>query len=350
MKKYVAKLYDITGATLSSTEAELLSYPQFSKSRNGGLGQCKVKLNYKFGEFSSQLSKVIKIYCINNANPTGKLVYTGYVSQQYEVFGAGLQYTELVCLGIQSLLMNAYYKNGAAYSVTHTNDDVETIFQDIVDHFQTAYAGSLISYSGSSLDTVGVNVTYTFAQKKWYEAIEDAYDLAGDGWYWYVNEAGVLHLHQNPTSATHLLTIGKDVEKIEVERSVENVVNDSYLNYNGGTDSAADATSKTNYGLRENYDDDQQITNAATAGEYTDKKVVDSKDPKTRTKVTLNSEFAFEDINPGDTCEVLNLPFTSSVLTDNMIIERIDYKGEKCVLHLDEYQYLHKEIKKIRTS
>jgi len=350
MKKYVAKLYDITGASLQSTEAELLTYPEFSKSRNGGLGQCKVRLNYTFGKFASQLARIVKIYCINDANPTGKLIYTGYVSQQYEVFGAGLQFTELICLGVQSLLTNAYYKNGAAYVVTHTNDDVSTIFEAIVDHFQAAYSGSLISYTGASIDTVGVNVTYTFNQLKWLDALKDAFDLVGSGWYWYINEAGVLHLHENPASATHLFTAGKDIELIEVERSVEKIVNDSYLNYNGGTDTAADATSKTTYGLREQYDDDQNITNAATAGEFTDKKVVDSKDPKARTKLTINSQFAIEDISPGDTCKVLNLPYGSGVLSDNMTIERIEYKGEKAVLHLNEYQHIADEIKKIRTT
>jgi len=345
MKKYVAKIYDITGATLQSTQAEILEHPKFTKTRNAGLGQCAIRLNYKFGEFASQLSNVVKIYCINDANPTGKLIYTGIVSQQYEVFGSGLQYTELILLGIQSLLMNAYYKNGATYSVTHTNDDVSTILEAIVDHFQTVYSGSLISYTGASIDTIGTDVTYTFDQKKWLQAIEGAFDLAGEGWYWYINEAGVLHLHQNPTSATHLFTVGKDIENIQVERSVEKIINENYLNYNGGTDTASDATSKSTYGVREQYNDDQKITNATTAGKFTDKNVIDNKDPKTKTKLTINSQFAIEDINVGDTCKVLNLPFTSSVLSDNMVIERIDYRGELAIIHLGLYEFLHKELK-----
>ena len=349
MKRYIAKLYTSDGSTFENVEAELLNYPTFSKSRNGGLGACTIRLNYGFGTLASKLSKIVKIYVINENNKTGKLIYTGVVSRQSEVLQTGLQYTEIELLGIQTLLQNAYYKNGGVYSVTHTTVDVSVILEAIVDHYQSITSDSLLSYTGASIDSVGTNVTYTFDQRKWLEAVNDAYDLAGSGWYWYINEAGVLHFHQNPTTATHNFTVGRDVEKIEVKRSIEEIINYNHLNYNGGTDSDSDATSITNYRLKEKYDDDQSITDATTAGEFTDKKVNDNKDPKTQTQLTINSNFDIESINTGDTCQILNIPFDSSVFSNNMTIERIEYKGEKAILYLDDYIYLYKEIKKLTT-
>jgi len=347
MKKYVAKIYDITGVTIDSVKAEILNVPEFTKSRNGGFGECQITLNYGFDELGSKLSKIVRIYMIDqSANKTGKLIYTGYVSKQTETFGGGLKTTELTLLGIQSLLTNAYYKD-ADYSVTHTNDDPSVIFKAIIDHFKSVYAGSLINYTVPSVDTVGVNVTYTFANRKWFDAIDDTYKLIASGWYWYINESGIFHLHQNPASATHKFTSGKDIEELAIERTVEEITNKSYLTYNGGNDTETDATSITNHGLREDIDDDQNITTLATAQQYTDKKVKDNKDIQVSTTLVINSNYNIESINAGDTCKIQNLPRGQSIFSNNMRIERILYRGDKAILYLDNYSYLSKELKKI---
>lgn len=342
MKKFILKIYSTDGLALESTEGNILKAPRFSKSINGGLGSCNIELNYSFGELGSQVGKIARIYMVNELHKLGKLIYTGQITRQSEVYASGRQSVKLELLGIQSLLYNAYYKD-VDYEVSHVNQDPKAIIEAIVDHFNTVYSGSLVSYS-DSIDLVGTNVSYDFSSRKWFDSIRDVFDLIGTGWYWYINEKGVFNLHEFPTTATHTFTAQKDVERIEVTRNIEQIINLSYLNYDGGDDSENNAISQSSYGLRELYSDDQKINDSITASEFNDKKVNDNKDPRVETRLIINSEYDIESINPGDTCQVLNLPLGSDVLTKNMKIVRINYQGEKAVLYLEGYSFLHEEI------
>lgn len=60
------------------------------------------------------------------------------------------------------------------------------------------------------------------------------------------------------------------------------------------------------------------------------------KDPKTKTLVTVNANYAIETILPGDTIKILNVPSGSSSLLSGQVlrIQRVEYDGSLAVLHL----------------
>src|SRR5207253_1150450 len=115
----------------------------------------------------------------------------------------------------------------------------------------TIYSGSLLSYSGASVDSVGANVTKVFTDRRWNEALEDTRLLAGTGWWSKIDESGVYWLKPVPSTATHTFTIGKDIESLSVQSDSEKVVNDTAVRWNDGADQTttfSDATSQTTYG------------------------------------------------------------------------------------------------------
>ena len=104
------------------------------------------------------------------------------------------------------------------------------------------------------------------------------------------------------------------------------MINYATVKYDGGTVTANDATSITNYGKKETYKDSASSTSTAgTAQNIADQLVADNKDPKKNIKIILNAKYDLESIKCGETCKVQNLKKDSTVVSSNMQIVSISY-------------------------
>lgn len=343
-KKFTIKIYDPTGALLQTTlKPRLLrENPTFTSRINGGFGQCLINLNLPFDNFGEgeiiDFMNIVKVFASDSKNPLGRLIYTGFISA-YKPFVRGTdQGVSLVLLGLVSLLNFAYYKNGANFTVNHTSEDPAEIMKAIINHFNTIYAGNLLGYdgSGTTVDTVGTNVDYTFIDRRWLEALQNTFQLAGGGWWWSLNSSGQLYLKQKPTSATHIFTIGKDIDSVIVDKSSEKVNNSVQVRYDASTADDSDATSQTNFGKRELIIKDNQIQNATTAAQRASQAITDKKDEKVKATLTVNAQFDIESVKVGDTCKIRNLSTDSITFTDNMQIVSIRYEWDQITIELEE--------------
>ena len=219
--------------------------PQFKTRIGGGQGECVLDINAPFDNFAEgtviNFMNVVRIYSVTintSVSPptqTTTLIYTGYISR-YEPYidSSGAEGVHVTCLGLVSLLTRSYYGSATAYTVTQTAVDPEAIAKDIIDKFNAVYSGSLLGYSGTT-STVGTNVTYTYTEQKWFDALNTTIGLAGTGWWWAIREDGKLYFKAKPGTATHKLTIGRDVESIKALKDSEKVINDIILKRSGGT-------------------------------------------------------------------------------------------------------------------
>ena len=342
-KRFTIKIYDADGVTYRTTlNPDIVkTSPVFASQINGGFGECRIDLNLPFDEYGDGTNidymKIIKIYQSDESNTSGRLIYQGFISQ-FEPYLEGMtQGVEIVALGMLSLLSFAYYKNGSNFTVQHTSDDPAVIMKAIIDHFNTIYSGNLLGYdgSGTTIDTVGTNVDYDFVNKTWLEALKEAFNMCGGGWYWKVACDGQVYLKSKPSVATHQFTIGKDLERMRVKKNGEQVVNDCTVVYDGGSVNAADASSKSTFGFREALIEDTNIKNSGSADQRAIQERDDNKSEKIQCEMIVNSRYDIESIVVGDTCKVRNLSKDESTFNENMLITAIKYQWDSVALTLD---------------
>jgi hypothetical protein len=132
--------------------------------------------------------------------------------------------------------------------------------------------------------------------------------------------------------------VGKHVDAVQTGKSILNVKNLARLGWGSGPTYSvySDATSQNAYGHRDTALSDSGIQNSGSADAKGNGEIARLKDPKTKTLVTVNANYAIETILPGDTLKILNVPSGSSSLLSGQVlrIQRVEYDGSLAVLHL----------------
>lgn len=345
-KKFTVKIYDSSGTTLKRTlsNQDFNSTPNFNSKIDGGFGECVLDLNLPYDDFGEgdtiDYMFIVKIYVIDDIYPKGRLVYTGFISKITPFIDASKQGVSLSVLGLVSLLSLDYYKDGSSYEVTHSNQDPAVIMQAVLDYFNSINGNSLLSYSAETMENVGTNVSYTFKKKKWLDAIQDTFGLAGSGVWWSVDQNGYFYFKPKPSTATHTFTLGKDIEKFENNKSSEDIINAVRVYYDSDLASyvdCEDSTSITKYGRRTKIINDSDITDSTTATQKATQTVEDNKNPKIKGALTINNQYDIESIKVGDTCKVLNLKKGSTQFTSNMQISMVRYYFDSVTLELEDF-------------
>jgi len=332
----------------------LKAMPTFPARINGGYGECVLDVGgYAFDAFSEGVNidfmNLVDLYAnvvdTETMAQASTRIYRGFVSA-YEPYlepsGEGVRVT---CLGLASLTTASKYGTSPAYSVTHTSQDPEAIGRAVVDDFNAAFGGSLLSYSNDTTDAVGASVTKTFAERTWFEALDDVKDIAGSGWWWLIDRDGAYHLRAKPVTATHVLTINRDVERITAPKSIEKVRNEVIVARSGGTRTTyTDATSQTAFGTGSpptgrwtEIVNDSSIGDATTANQRGNKELADRKDEKVRATVVVNRAYDIDSIKPGDTVAIRNFSGSSTFFgLSPLQIAGLTWAGDTITLELDE--------------
>jgi hypothetical protein len=358
-RHFLAKVFDQDGTTFLKTFSTdradgvdtgyLKGSPSFESRINGGYGELVLDLALPFDDFdegsSVDFMNVVKVYAVSvddDLVQTDTLIYTGFVSKYEPYVDEGQEGVHVTCLGLVSLLALSYYKSGTSFEVAHSGEDPSVIAEAVIDHFNTVYGGSLLSYSGDSVSSVGTNVSVTFTDQHWSDALTKLYQLAGTDWWWKVDEAGVFWLQPKPGSPTHTFTIGKDVLRITAPKDSEKVVNDVQVRRSDGTASDySDATSQATFGSgspatgkRSEILSDSTLTDANAADQRGNKEVADNKDAKTKATVTVTTDYPIETVKVGQTCNIRNLK--GSFFADNLLIVAVRYDGDTVEVDLDQ--------------
>lgn len=138
----------------------------------------------------------------------------------------------------------------------------------------------------------------------------------------------------------HKLTYSGDIDSITAEEDLEKLVNSYTLDYTGGTTTATDATSQGLYGIRELKENKTEITNSTTAAQAANGYIEKNKNPVRRISLTVNSEYDFESIKPGDLVTVRNLEYDISSLQ----ISKIEYNPDIMRIELEDFKSFSNEV------
>lgn len=336
-KTYTIKIYSLSvgfsgGYIKTIAPTLIMNEPRFTSRVGGGQGELQVELALPMDDFDEGVSikamNLIRLYETddeNNLTPT--LIYSGYISQYVPFTDEGREGVRVTVLGLVSLLSLDYYMNGSSFQVVASADPGQ-IMKNIVDHFNTVYPNTLITYAGGHVVNTGTTVSNTFNDQKWLEALRKTYELGSSGRYWTIREDGNVYFKAKAVSADHRFTIGSDVSVAEVVKNSEQIINYYQLRWGTPTPTVAnysDATSIAAYGRHTLVETASDVTNSTTADERGNKKIDDYKNPRVQAKLRINSTYNIESVHPGQMCSVFNYKDGSSVFPDLMLISSVSY-------------------------
>lgn len=331
------EVYDADQNYLENIPVELASdYPAISQEINRGWQDIELKLGYKFDDYPSfiDFNNIIKIYVVNDYYPSGRLIYFGYISDIKPRIDGGEEMVSIRVYPVNSYLSRSFYKDGSSYTVNISAQDPSAAITDVIDHFDNTYPNTV--YYDSSIDPVGVNITYDLIDFRWNDAINRIFELVDPNWFYRFDPDGKLHMHEIPATATHTLMIGKHVRFLEPNRTMQDLVNRVRVDYDGGSVVVDNSASITAYGLHEGEPiTDTNIKDLTTATQRGTQVVLNQKDPMfSGTLEITGTNLDLLNFNVGETIELVNYDSVNTLLTNNMLITKTTYEYETLTIEL----------------
>jgi len=348
-KKYSVKIYDKAGTTFKGNYDPIGGY-SFRKTINGGVGVLTVTLPRKFDDYGLgddvNLLDEIQIW-VQDKDTTGKKIYSGYVTNINTRIDGKQQYVKLTVFGYVSRLGRTLDWDGTDISIVRNSVTPGELVEDVIDNYQSNVADDRIVYTADSVDATGTNISYTSNAKNCIQTIDRAREMAGAGWYWYVNSDNLFTFKEYSTTPDHSFVFGKDVSYLDVNRNVDDVKNE-FIFWNGliADDEHFISTryynidSITNYWNSFSQLTDTRILTDGTADELATAFINAYKDPNVSLTFevkdnNLGEGYDIESIEPGDTCKILNIE-DSNIVGDNMVITSVSYTPEKVIVMVSD--------------
>ena len=273
----------------------------------------------------------------NENNPSGYLVFQGFITEMELLFDPKTNHVRLRLLPIESILANAYYKNGASFTVSFSAKDCDFMLGAVIDDVNSVQGAT---YFTKNLAAPGESITVDLKYNKHLDAANKIISFLDQTWYLRTRPNGQIDLQQYPGTATHKLTIGLHVQALDITLSILDLKNLCVVTWGSGpTDSNyKDATSQGLYGHREEQINDSNIKDSGSSDAAGNGDVARKKNPVVKGIITVNTNYAIESILPGDTCQIFNnTTGGAAILAGIMNIVRVEYDGNTAVLHLADY-------------
>lgn len=124
------------------------------------------------------------------------------------------------------------YTLGGATTRTFNSQDPGAILRQIADF--AALRGARVKWDASTIELTGTTVSLTLKTNTISEAIAAVLKTCPADWYYYYDYGtNMLHLHPRPTEPAHYYTKGRDVVKLKIKRTIEQLKNDVYFSGGG---------------------------------------------------------------------------------------------------------------------
>jgi hypothetical protein len=323
-KNYVYKSYS-AGVLQGVWSEDVISEPRFPTVINGGPGELRVRLARGFENYGEgvdvNLNNRVDVYCFDGDQPSGLLIYRGFISTYTPYLDKGKEFIEIVILPyIEEASRYMLRETTGATTVPFLSKDPSDIFRGVLSRYQAD--GGTLGSSLTSIDNTGVSVSYTFNTNTVREGLDKCVELAPEDWYWRADPDGILYFKHKATTVTHDLSIGQHIVSVQSEKKTESIINRVYF-IGGGSPPLFKiyqaAGSISAYGLHAVKIIDQRVTVEATAQSIANRLLNQFQEPEVRTKITIvdnngvlsTQGYDIESIKVGDTIRIKNLNFGS---------------------------------------
>lgn len=195
------------------------------------------------------------------------------------------------------------WEPGGSTSVPMLSLDPTTMFRKVLDF--AASRGARVRYDPANMPPTGTVVSYTFNNMTVRKALDKILELMPADWFYrYDFGTNEMIIGPRPTEVDYVATLGADIVKLKLRRSIEDLINDVF--YTGGGDPAlfvrvTDATSIAQWrrGLADI--SDNRVSVEATARLLAQVAIDAKKNPLWSGSITLGGDttISIEDIRPG---------------------------------------------------
>lgn len=195
------------------------------------------------------------------------------------------------------------WEPGGSTSVPMLSMDPTTMFRKVLDFAATR--GARVRYDPALMPPTGTVVSYTFNNMTVRKALDKILELMPADWFYrYDFGNNTMEIGPRPTAVDYTATLGADIVKLKLRRSIEDLINDVF--YTGGGDPSlfvrvTDPTSIAQWrrGLADL--SDNRVTVEATARLLAQVFIDAKKDPLWSGSITLGNDtpIFLEDIRPG---------------------------------------------------
>lgn len=336
MKTYVVKTYNLNWTYKETINPDhIINELSFSWSMNWWLWQLQIQTDYKFADTSYKGWEYVKVFLFDEFHDKDnwKQIYYGFISKIQRKAEESREYTTFTCLWVWSLLKNIMYTNGS-YS-----QSCYTMMTNIRSFFNNYY--SSIITNGSIANDITTTQNWTWNYTNCYDCFDT---IAESIWYhWTVDWEWKLDLFKPSTRTKHIVHMWEEVTSITVDNSIEEIVNNYVLARNGwSVQTYTNSTSQSTYWRKDKYESNSELNSATTQNQYGNSYIAQNKDPKQSIQVVLNDKYPYEDIKPWDRISILNTDLTT---LNDLVITKIQYKTDQCVITIDYEDTLWKVIK-----
>jgi hypothetical protein len=341
--KFMLRVYSPAGVFRRIYDASLiLAVPTIVRQVNTPASDITISLalpydGFGYGQANGvNLFDLVKVYVISDFNPQGYLVYQGHVEEiTAQTDQTGVDHVDLRLFPIDAEFGRSLWKAAGSYVLNYSNADASTIMAAALADVNAIYGTEFTA----NMAPPGLSLTATYTRETHQDVIDTVAKNLLSTWYWRIRPDGTFDLQQySDASPIHRLTMGVNVDSIQITASLLNTKNKIVVTWGGTpTDSEyPNAPSIAAYGQRMEDVSDSSITTQAGAdlrgaGELAANPVI------IKTVLVVNSKYASETIQPGDTVRVLNMSANANLMLSGVQrVAHISYDGSLCELQLTE--------------
>ena len=361
MKKISIKVLNSIGEFIK--EWTNANFNGFTKEINSGLGECLITLGEKFDYQGPELKlgNIVEVFISDEDTITDgyRKIYSGYISMIEPAIDGGEEGIMVHVLGHYTKLSLDILKNGnqvVLYSdttdgltttATGSEADIGLILRAIITRYRAETLNPLLYTTLASIPLISQNALYSISLKSYRDAFDSVCSMLPSGYFWIVDENGLVSIKNKPTTATHEFQFGKHFKSIKIEKSMEKIRNNLIV-WNGETaggvfKSYKDDNSITQYGKRTEILVDYGIDDGTSADKIGAKFIAENKDPSIKLTCEIldnngdaNNGYDIESIQAGDTCTFLNFNASlSDVMQENMLITKVDYLFDRVIIEVE---------------
>jgi len=324
-KKYTWKVYALNWDfkfTINPTDVK--AGLVFDSTLNSWQGQFNLIFNKTIDYTGIVNTDIIRIYQIDKSFPDWRIIYAGIVQDVTKKITADFEEIIVPMLWLWSIFT---YK-----TFNWTKDDTPwNIIWDMVDLINIDY-NLFTKHITTTWNDVKLDLEYETLLKiitKTKQASEFNFFVWAD---W------IVHFHEKPLTPTHEFQLWKEVFDLQIKDNSEKLVNKLILKYDNSTRIYEDATSQTNYWLREKYISDMSIKQNDSADEFWNQYIEDNKNPISETVIKINDEYDIETIQPWDTITIYD------TVVQNMQVVKTKYYMDWITLYLEKFENFGSEF------
>ena len=370
-KDFTLRIFKPNGVFIKTLVS--FSWQTIKFQTNGGCGQFVFALPNKFDDFGEgsviSAGNRVELWSTDiDTQPTGTLIYSGWIDTYSSKIAGQVQEVQVTCFGWVTLakkglltdLTNVLWATtpGTPYLqagvVIGGSANIVAIAQKALTLFNAYQTYSPITYTATSMDTISVTLSYLFDKVMITDLLNTVVSQLPAGSYWYIGADNVLQIRLKPTKPTHTFTFGKTFSEVDPLTTADHVANNIIIETNNVTGVGLknlsyyhDAVSfpyllwnvQTNSTFVQQSDIDTYGNTQLAATKGVQRKhsiiVID----KSISENYGLEGYAIEKIRPGDTCKIRGFnDITSQSFPDNLQIVGIERTPYTVKLELESLQ------------